>query len=299
MELRHLRYFVTVAEEKNFSRASARLRISQPAVSRQIKDLEDELGVKLLVRNGHSVSLTDAGETFLAHAYDLLKRSAAAAGEMKRFQKQPAEKLMIGYIAPVLAGTLTAALRCMEHEAPEVELELLELSPGAQIEALRAQRLDIAFIGNACPEVEQEFTVHPLGKINLQAVLPDNHVLALRKQIKLSELADENFIGFSERTFPGRNDVICAACQKAGFTPRFRQQVDGLSALLALIAAGKGVSLAPEEVQRLPHPQTAFIPLRPPAPFVISVAAHRKDEARPAIAKLLTCCRKSATKRPS
>jgi DNA-binding transcriptional LysR family regulator len=297
MELRHLRYFVTVAEEENFSRASARLRISQPAVSRQIKDLEDELGVRLLIREGHTVSLTDAGEAFLAHARDLLKRSTAAAGEMKRFQKQPLEKLTIGYLAPVLAGTLTAALRCMEREAPEVELDLRELSPGDQIEALRAERLDVGFIGNACPEVEKEFTVHPLGKIHLQAVLPDNHVLALRKQMKLSELAEENFIGFSERAFPGRNEVICAACQKAGFTPRFRQQVEGLSALLALIAAGKGVSLAPEEVQRLPHPETVFIPLRPPVPYVISVAAHRKDDNRPAIAKLFTCCGKSAGKR--
>jgi LysR family transcriptional regulator, benzoate and cis,cis-muconate-responsive activator of ben and cat genes len=294
MELRHLRYFATVAEEKTFSRASARLRISQPAVSRQIKDLEEELGVSLFVRNGQSVSLTPAGEAFLAHARDVLRRATKAAEEMKTFQKKTTEKLSIGYIAPVLAGTLTPALRCFEQKHPKVELDLVELTPQDQVEALRSGRIDVAFIGNACPALQSEFDLAVLQKILLQAVLPDNHHLALRKELKLTELADEPFVGFSERTLPGRNDTICTACQEAGFTPAIRYQAESLSAALALIAAGKGVTLMPEEVSRMPHTQTVFIRLQGLAPHVTSVAASSKGNDRSVINDLIACCREAA-----
>ncbi|HWF20311.1 MAG TPA: LysR substrate-binding domain-containing protein, partial [Verrucomicrobiae bacterium] len=280
MELRHLRYFATVAEEKTFSRASARLRISQPAVSRQIKDLEEELGVSLFIRHGPTVSLTPAGEAFLAHARDVLRRAARAAEEMKTFQKNTAEKFSIGYIAPVLAGTLTPALRCFEQKHPQVELNLVELTPPDQIEALRSGRIDVAFIGNACPALQSEFNLAVLQEIQLQAVLPDNHHLALRKELKLTELADEPFVGFSERALPGRNDTICGACQEAGFTPAIRFQAESLSAALALIAAGKGVTLMPEEVSRLSHLQTVFVPLNGLAPYITSVAASAKGNTR-------------------
>src|SRR5215471_17189864 len=109
MELRHLRYFVTVAEELNISRASARLRISQPAVSRQLRDLEQELGVELFSRQKSRLKLTAAGETFLAHARDLLRRSNEAVKQMSAFRQQPNHTIGVGYIAPVLASTLTPA----------------------------------------------------------------------------------------------------------------------------------------------------------------------------------------------
>src|SRR6185295_15808869 len=111
MELRHLRYFVTVAEELNISRASARLRISQPAVSRQLRDLEEELGVELFRREKHGLKLTPAGDAFLAHARDLLRRSGDAVKQMAAFNEQAKETLTVGYLAPVLSGMLTPALR--------------------------------------------------------------------------------------------------------------------------------------------------------------------------------------------
>lgn len=138
-----------------------------------------------------------------------------------------------------------------------------------------------------------------MTRIPFQAVLPDNHLLALRKRIALSELEQEPFIGFAEEKFPGRNTAICAACQAAGFTPRFRHRVVNLTALLALAAAGKGVTLAPAEVGQLPHPQAVFIPLAPPVPCVVSAAAQRKDDPNPLLRELLDCCRvnSSAPKR--
>jgi len=300
MELRHLRYFVTVAEELNISRASARLRISQPAVSRQLRDLEEELRVALFTREKHGLKLTPAGQSFLAHARDLLRRSIYAVKQMAAFNEQAKETLTVGYIAPVLSSTLTPALRSFSQAHPQAEVALREMTPGEQVKALRAGRIDLALLGNPCPEIEREFSVTVLTRIPFQAVLPDNHLLALRQRIALSELEGEPVIGFSEETFPGRNAAICAACQAAGFTPRFRHHVENLSALLAVVAAGKGVTLAPAEVSQLAHPQAVFVPLAAPVPFVISAAAQRKDGANPLVKELLECCRKgAASKGPS
>jgi len=291
MELRHLRYFVTVAEELNISRASARLRISQPAVSRQLRDLEEELGVQLFRREKNGLKLTLAGDTFLAHARDLLRRSGEAVKQMAAFGQKPKETLTVGYIAPVLASILTTALRRFSQQRPESEIVLRELSPGEQVKALREKRLDLALIGNPSPEMQGEFVITILKRIPFEAVLPDNHLLALRKRIALSKLEGEEFIGFAEEKFPGRNAAICAACQAAGFTPRLRREVENLTALLALVAAGKGVTLAPDEVSQLPHPQAVFVRLAPPVPSVISAAAHRKEEKNLLLEELLDCCR--------
>src|SRR5262249_27810226 len=193
--------FVTVAEELNVSRAAARLRISQPAVSRQLRDLEEELGVDLFDRSNAKLKLTAAGEAFLAHARDLLRRSNDAAKEMLAFRPKGRQTLTVGYIAPVLA-TLTPALRNFAQKRPEIELVLREMAPGEQVQALREDRIDLALPGYACAELANEFEVVLLDRIPFQAVLPDNHLLALRKRIGLAELRDDTFIGFDENRFP-------------------------------------------------------------------------------------------------
>lgn len=293
MELRHLRYFVTAAEELNVSRASARLRISQPAVSRQLHDLEDELGVELFKRRKSGLELTPAGETFLAHARDVLRRSADAVKQMEGFGARAKETLTVGYIAPVLTSILTPALRDFVQEHSDVEVSLREMPPAEQLAALREGRIDVGLIGNPTAELDREFVLTVLKRIPFQAVLPNNHLLALRKRIALSQLEAEQFIGFVEEKFPGRNAAICAACQSAGFTPRLGPEVESLTALLALVAAGKGVALAPAEVSQLAHPQAVFVSLAPPTPFVLSTAARRKDVDNPLVAKLLHYCRNS------
>jgi len=210
---------------------------------------------------------------------------------MAAFAKESKQTLKVGYIAPVLSSVLTPALRRFSQEHPNVEVGLQEMSPADQLKALRNGAIELALIGNSCPEVEREFTVTVLNRIPFKAVLPDNHLLALRKRIAMSELEGDNFIGFAEEKFPGRNAAICAACQAAGFTPRFCQQVETLSALLATVGAGKGVTLAPGEVGQLPHPQAVFIALKPPVPSVVSVAARRKNESNPLVQALLEACR--------
>jgi DNA-binding transcriptional LysR family regulator len=209
---------------------------------------------------------------------------------MAAFQPQSRRTLTVGYIPPVLA-TLTPALRAFGQKDPDIEVVLREMAPGEQLEALRNGRIDLALPGNPCPELASEFEVVVLQQIPFQAVLPDNHLLALRKWIALPELREETFIGFNEDKFPGRNDIICRACQEAGFTPRLRYRVDSLSALLAKVAAGDGVTLTPREVGQLPHPGAVLIPLKPPAPSVTSAAVYRKGEPKPSVVDFMVARR--------
>jgi DNA-binding transcriptional LysR family regulator len=293
MELRHLRYFVTTAEELNVSRASARLRVSQPAVSRQIHDLEDELGIALFVRERNGLSLTPAGESFLAHARDILRRSGEAVSHMKALRERPGKKLTVGYIAPLLTSILTPALKHFHRQHSDTEISLKEYWPNEQVKALRSGQIDLALPGSPCAELAKEFEVIVLRRIPFQAVLSDDHPLASRKHIALNELNGETFIGFDETSFPGRNDSICEACQRAGFTPRFLRRVESLAALLATVATEDAVAITPEEVGQLAHPSAVLVALKPPAPSVASVALCRKGETNKALWDLVSLCKVS------
>lgn len=283
VELRHLRYFATVAEEKNITRAAARLFVTQPALSRQIKDLEKLLGVALFVRASSGLSLTPAGQAFLPQARQILEQSAEAMLSMRRFIECRNHSLAVGYIAPALGSFLGAALQVFRQRHPQLEVKLFELPPGRQIEALREGRLDIALIGHACPELRREFELVTIRRIPLVAALSATHPLARRAAIKLSELKHEVFIGLDEATFPGRNEVIRAVCRKAGFTPRIAHEADGLSTVLALIGSGSGVGIMPDEVQQLPYSNVLFKPLRAPQRHINFCAALCIGEKRPAV----------------
>ena len=280
MEFRHLRYFVAVAEAGNLTRAAERLFLTQPALSRQIKDLERLLGVALFVRVPTGMSLTPAGQEFLPQARHLLEQSAKAMLSMRRFVKCRHSNLAIGYIAPVLGSFLGAALQIFHQKHPQIEIKLFELSPGRQIEALREGRLDIALLGHARPALSREFELVVIRRIALVAALYDTHPLAGRDSIRVHELKDETFIGLDEATFPGRNQVVRTVCGEAGFTPHIAQEADGLSTLLALIGSGSGIGIMPDEVQQMPHSNVRFKPLRAPQGHIDFCAALCRDEKR-------------------
>lgn len=290
MELRHLRYFVTAAEELNISRASSRLRISQPAVSRQIHDLEDELGVELFVRESGGLRLTPAGEAFLPQARDILRRSREAVDRLQAFRNPAPVKIVVGYIAPMLSVVVTPALRAFGETHPDVVVDLIELSPGDQIPALRDAKIDIALVGQPCPEVAKEFHVTELNRTPLAAVVSDHHQYALRKKVKLTELEAEKFIGFCEQTFPGRNEAIRQACEGAGFAPCIEQQAHNLAAAIALVSSGKGVTLMPDDADHLPHPHAVFLTLQPSVPAEVSALVRRKDDCRPELLAFVEAC---------
>ena len=287
MELRHLKYFVAVAEELNFSRAAIRLSISQPTLSRQIKNMEDELGVVLFLRQSDGLTLTEGGEFFLEQAKDILHRSHVAVETLKAVYTNTHEPLVIGYIPTILESFLGKTLQRFGLAYPEVAVRFQEMPPSEQVRALRDGAIDIAFMGNPPDELDSEFVVKCVKKVPIAAVLPDTHSLAHKSSINLAELASEKFIGMSEEKFPGRNDRIFGVCHEAGFIPNLHLFADSHASMIALVAVGQGVAVMPYEAQALPHPQVMFVPIHHPIHYARSTAVWRKKTPTKSLDKYL------------
>jgi LysR family transcriptional regulator, benzoate and cis,cis-muconate-responsive activator of ben and cat genes len=260
MELRHLKYFVAVAEERNISRGALKLNISQPAVSRSIRELECELGANLFIRERFGLSLTAEGEQFLERSRKILEDCAEAVKVVSKTAELP-QKLDIGFITSALESFLGNALKKFYEHFPEIEIRVHDMPPGDQIIALRNQQVDLAFVGNPYQELEKEFSLHVVKEIRLQAALPTSHRHSSRNVIELKELREDIFIGLDEKKFPGRNQTIIKACESDGFKPTLRYEALGLIEVLGMVGAGMGVCLMPSDVANLPHPNVVFLSL--------------------------------------
>jgi len=286
MEIRHIKYFTVAAEELNFSHASQRLNVSQPAMSRLIRDLESELGVTLFVRERFGLRLTPSGEKLLIYTrqiLDIINEAVRVVGTMQNANCV----LNIGFIASSIGSFLGAALKTFRSANPEVIVKIHELSPASQIKALRKHQIDIAFIGNPSGAVLDEFETTVLFELKLAAVIPLSHRLAQRKLINLKDLVDDEFIGYNEESFPGRNQTIINACLVAGFKPILSYQADSLVEVLAIVGSGAGVCLMPADVASLPHPGVKFIPVREKLETIHFTAAWQRDQVRAIIESLL------------
>lgn len=280
MELRHIRYFVAAAKDLNISKASRRVHVSQPAMSRLIRDLEDELGAALFVREQFGLRLTPAGKKFLESAEQMLEicdKAVQAIGRMPKGETM----LKVGFIAPSLGTFLGEALRTFRSRHPGTQVKILEMSPGDQIQALRSRQIDLALLGNYGGQMGAEFALKTLFQVKFKAVVPGRHPLARRRSLGLNELAGEDFVGYNELHFPGRNQRIVEVCERAGFSPRLKSHGDSLVAMLGMIGAGVGVGLMPTDVASLPHPNAVFIRLREEFPPVDFAAAWRPGDQRP------------------
>lgn len=259
MELRQLRYFATVARELNFTRAAARLHVAQPALSRQIKQLEDELGVALLVRNNRKVSVTPRGLTFLAEAESILEQSERA---MQRARGTAPQSLNIGYVWGLFHSVVPQVLQQFRRLEPAVAVHLFDMSAVEQGKALAAGRLDAGFIGLAFEAEAAHLEKHRVGSTRFVIALPKSHPLAKTRKINLRTLRGEVFLLISDEHFPGASQIMLRACAAAGFKPRTLQVAERGHTILSLVAAGCGVALLPEPLSALPHTNIVF---RPPA----------------------------------
>lgn len=278
MELRHLRYFVMAAEEGNMSRAAARLHVSQPAVSRQLRDLEEELGVPLFERQSNGLSITDAGQTALTHARQILRQSNAMSEAMRSFsESEHSVTLRIGYLPTALPGFLADGLRRFNDSHRNVCVQIHEMTPLEQEKALQKDEIDLALLGTACPELKKKYRVEPIRKVPLAAVVPDDHRLADRKSIDLAEMAADTFLTLHEDHFPGRPAMMKSIFDRAKISPKISLKVNGLSELLGHVGAGAGVALVPADVDQLPHARVSFIALKRPKTTLVSSAVWRKE----------------------
>ena len=257
MELRHLRYFVAVAEERHFGRAAARLKIAQPPLSRQIQALEKELGLLLFERTRRQVDLTPAGETFLTHARRIFEAVDLAVHEAQRAGKGESGRLVVSYPSTFASSGMPELVRAFRAKFPLVELVLHELPPQQQLDEIREGRVDVGFVRG--PIDDPSFETELVRREAFLAALPSGHPLASRKVVPLSLLAREPFVLFPRHRGPGYFDYILRLCNNAGFTPRIVQEAPQMD-IVSLVAANLGVSLVPASVRTF---RRAGIVLRP------------------------------------
>ncbi len=267
MELRHLRYFVRVAEDLHFGRAAARLGISQPPLSQQIRALEDELGVLLFERTSRRVALTDAGRLFLVEARLTLEQAAHAIDVARRAERGELGELSIGFSTSVPFTAMVArALSSFREAFPAVRLNLAEMARGEQLDKLGAERIDIGFIrGFELPALAAPLVATMLFKEPLLVAMPGDHALVGRpRPPSIADLRDEAFVLYQAEFGAGFNEHLARMCAREGFAPKHVQEALGLSTLLGLVAIGMGITVLPRSLAVL-HPENiVFRPLDDP-----------------------------------
>ena len=244
MELRHLKYFVAVAEERNITRAAVRLRVAQPALSRQLSDLENEVGVKLLDRGRHGVKVTAAGREFHRRAKMILADAARAADAARITGGAIAGCLTLGFPTGLHLDHLSPVIRAFRETNPRAEFNYIHSLPAAQLKGLRDGSLDVAFVNLPGPLNGMEHCV--VWRVPFAVVMPENHRLARRKSLEFKDLAGEDFVFCTRESRPEFYDEFFRRCSNAGFRPQVVQEVGGYpTTMLALVGLGVGLSLLP------------------------------------------------------
>ena len=283
MELRHLRYFVAVAEALNFTRAAEKMHLAQPSLTRQIHNMEEELGVRLLDRAKNQVSLTEEGISFLVDARRLVALSLESVKSVQRFGRGEATQLNVGYLFKFNFDLLPATLKTFYQNCPEVSVNLFDMTPAEQLRALEARKIDLAFVGLRPPTTSKnmvDLTWECVAHHDVVVVLPAFHPLAKKKKIQIADLKLLFFVAMSEETHPGSRDWLSSICREAGFTPRILQDVELESGIMTFVADGLGVTLAREQIKNLPHHGVVFRPLAASAKADYWIARHRENRSK-------------------
>jgi DNA-binding transcriptional LysR family regulator len=253
VELRHLRYFIAVAEERHITRAAERLGMQQPPLSMQIRQLEQELGVQLFRRQPRGVELTDAGAAFLDRARAILEQVDHAFATTRRTARGEQGRVVVGFTSSApFHPFVPRVIRAYREMSPLVSLVLEESGSSELVQALHNEEIDAAFIRSPVADVVG-LTVRPLLQEEMLVALPKGHPLGKNRTapLPLAALANETFILYKRPGAPGLYDTIITACRGAGFSPRVGQEAPRIISTLNLVAAGLGVSLVPESLRRL------------------------------------------------
>jgi DNA-binding transcriptional LysR family regulator len=294
MELRHLRYFVAVADELHFGRAAEKLHISQPPLSMQIRSLENELGVALLNRTRRHVSLTRAGQAFLQDARQILEKTDQAVLTARRAGRGEIGELAVGFISVADYNLLPLVLREFRRRYPMVSLSLKEATTDTQMEDLREGRIDVGFL--LPPVTEPAIESVPVLREPLIAALPERHPLAARSgAIPLGKLANSPFIITPRHMAPGLYDDIVSFCHAAGFSPQVTQEAIQMQTVISLVSAEMGVALIPRSLRNLKRTGVVYKSLKEKSPMSEIHLAWRSGDSLPALQLFLRLARRMAT----
>ena len=289
MELRHLRYFRAVATELHFGRAAEKLHISQPPLTKQIQDLEAELGFDLFNRTKRSVVLTPAGQAFLNEVNQILQQLDRAIDIGSKTSRGELGQISIGFVGSATYNILPVMLQQFRDRYPDVRIELHELTTDRQLIWLREGRIDIGLIRP--PIIERDFNSQVIFQESIVVALPTNHYLAAQESIDLAALATEPFILFPRYLAPGLYDPIIAICQSAGFSPQVVQECIQMQTIVSLVSANMGVSILPASIREAQRQGVVYRPIRSSTLSVDKLATiaivWRRNDDSPTMHRLL------------
>jgi DNA-binding transcriptional LysR family regulator len=298
VELRHLRYFVAVAEELHFRRAAERLYVAQPAVSEQIRKLEAELGVRLFDRTHRSVALTQAGSALLVEARRVLHQAEVAQRAARHAHESAGSKLRIGYVPDALPASVPRALQALASEAPQVEVELETGATHQLIQSVRDERLDAVVVGLPAPV--NGLHVTSLGDQSLVAAVPASSPFAFEPELTLERLAPERLVLLPRDGNPALHDAVIALTREAGLTPVFVETPEPrVEAVLLAVAAGGGAALLPASVaQRYATPGVRLVDVVGAEPAFEAAVLTRPDIDSLAVQRFLRAASHAAKRQP-
>jgi DNA-binding transcriptional LysR family regulator len=291
MELRHLRYFVAVAETENVSRAALKLHVSQPGVSRQIRDLENEIGFQLFERSAKSLKLTNAGKSFLTEARAVLQRAEDAVKTARAIATGAVGELHVGYAPSPTARILPPTLRAFQEASPNVRVKLHDYSTEEMIGGLRAGKLQIAFLVRPIAGMLRGLNFEVILRDPIFMAVAPKHPLARRRSVSLAEVVREPLAIYSRAEYPEAHEDLMAMFAHSKGKPRIAEEHDGVASLIAGVESGAGVALVAESISCIAGARLKLVRVTPPPPPLVIGAAWSKDGLTPAAERFLQCAR--------
>ena len=294
MELRHLRYFVAVAEAENVSRAALKLHVSQPGISRQIRDLEDEIGFQLFERSAKSIKLTGAGKIFLTEARAVLQRAEEAVKTARAIATGEQGELHVGYAPSPTSRILPPTLRAFQTESPNVRVKLHDFSTEEMIAGLRGGKLHIAFLVRPTAGMLRGLHFEKIMEDPICLAVAPNHPLARRRTVALADVVREPIVIYSRVEYPEAHEELDVMFAGMKTKPHIAEEHDGVASLIAGVESGAGVALVPESIGCIAGPRLKLVRVLPAPPPLIIGAAWSKDGLAPAAERFLKTAKQVA-----
>lgn len=283
MELRHIRYFLAVAEERHFTRAAAKLGIGQPPLSQQIKDLEAEVGAALFHRVAHGAELTDAGEAFLSSVQEMPSIAEKAALAARRAARGKTGALRIGFTASsAFNAVVPSAIRAFRRAYADVHLTLEEANTTRLAAGLLEGSLDVAFLRPGAVGAER-LQLRPYSEEPMVVALPESHPIANQPEVALATLKEDPFLLFPRSVGPTLYDTVVEACRQAGFEPAVGQLAPQIASVVNLVAAELAVSIVPSSMAQVQVRGVVYRPIAGQSPMARLALAYRRGETSPVV----------------
>lgn len=294
MELRHLRYFVAVAEERGITKAAARLNVSQPPLSRQIRDLEHELQVELFDRAAKQIELTPAGKLFLKDARAVLQRMDVAVRRLRALPAVSSGEVRIGYAPTPTTELLPRVLKIFRKAQPKARVSLFDLSTNEMLAGLKARQIDVALVVKPPLKKGDGLVFEPLNELPIGIMVSNDHPFAKRRSVTLDEALSQPVVAYIREGYSDYHHWLNGVITLAKRKPRIIAHADGAASLMAAVQAGHGVAFGPPAYAIVAGRRAKFVTIRPAAPPILLGAITRAGKSTPLVQAFLEALRLAA-----